>query len=47
MKKPREKKELIRYGITPAAFIEFGWLVFVGAIVAAAGVVRLIRWLVV
>jgi len=45
MKKTAESKNLIRYGITPAAFLQLGWLVFVAVLIAASVVFRLLTWL--
>jgi hypothetical protein len=47
MKKPHDHKNPIRYGITPAAIIEFGWiLLIVGVVLAASGIFRLVTWLI-
>jgi len=40
-----DPKKPIRYGITPAAFIEIGWLIFFVAGLLGLGLDRLIEWL--
>jgi hypothetical protein len=45
MKKPNDDPKSIHYGITPAAFIEFGWILLIVVILAASGIFRLVTWL--
>jgi formate hydrogenlyase subunit 3/multisubunit Na+/H+ antiporter MnhD subunit len=45
MKKTRESKTPIRYGIMPAALVELGWILLIVAALAGAGIFRLILWL--
>ncbi len=44
MKTDKVKKERIRYGIMPAAFIELWWLVIIGLLIGMAGLFKLISW---
>ena len=38
------RKERIRYGVTPAAFIEFWWLAIIVLVIGMAGLFKLISW---
>jgi hypothetical protein len=44
MKKQHDDPKPIRYGITPVAFIEFGWILLLVVILAASGIFRLVTW---
>jgi hypothetical protein len=44
-KNPDGKKPGSRYGITPLAFIELGWVGLIAPITLAAGISRLVQWL--
>jgi len=44
MKADKARKERIRYGVTPAAFIEFWWLAVIVLLIGMAGLFKLISW---